>query len=87
VASYLPILRLISISLKKNYYVILKIRTPNLETFEQLFIVSDKDIIRLARQSGATETYTRMIFETILEEQRTLDELAQEHSTGAPDAL
>ena len=58
-----------------------------METFEQLFIVSDKDIIRLARQSGATETYTRMIFETILEEQRTLDELAQEHSTGAPDAL
>jgi hypothetical protein len=37
----------------------------------------DKDIIRLARQSGATETYTRMIFETILEEQRTLEEPAQ----------
>ena len=33
----------------------------------------DKDIIRLARHWGATETYTRMIFETILEEQRTLD--------------
>jgi len=32
-----------------------------------------KDIIRLARHWGATETYTRMIFETILEEQRTLD--------------
>ena len=47
----------------------------------------DKDIIRLARQSGATETYTRMIFETILEEQRTLEEPAQEHSTEAPDAL
>jgi hypothetical protein len=47
----------------------------------------DRDIIRLARQSGATETYTRMIFETILEEQRTLEELAQEPSTGAPDAL
>jgi hypothetical protein len=47
----------------------------------------DKDIIRLARQSGATETYTRMIFETILEEQRTLEEPTQEHSTGAPDAL
>jgi hypothetical protein len=47
----------------------------------------DKDIIRLARQSGATETYTRMIFETILEEQRTLEKLAQGHSTGAPDAL
>jgi hypothetical protein len=43
----------------------------------------NKDIIRLARQSGATETYTRMIFETILEEQRTLEELAQEHSTDA----
>jgi hypothetical protein len=28
-----------------------------------------------------------MIFETILEEQRTLEELAQGHSTGAPDAL
>ena len=47
----------------------------------------DKDIIRLARQSGATETYTRMIFETILEEQRTPDEPAQDPSTGAPDAL
>ena len=47
----------------------------------------DKDIIRLARHWGATETYTRMIFETILEEQRTLEELAQDHSTGAPDAL
>ena len=47
----------------------------------------DKDIIKLARQSGATETYTRMIFETILEEQRTLEELAQEPSTWPPDAL
>ncbi len=47
----------------------------------------DKDIIRLARQTGATETYTRMIFETILEEQRTLEKPAQGHSTGAPDAL
>jgi len=36
----------------------------------------DKDIIRLARHWGATETYTRMIFETILEEQRTPDELS-----------
>jgi len=36
-----------------------------------------KDIIRLARHWGATETYTRMIFETILEEQRTLEEPAQ----------
>jgi hypothetical protein len=41
----------------------------------------DKDIIRLARQSGATETYTRMIFETILEEQRTLEKPSQGHST------
>jgi hypothetical protein len=47
----------------------------------------NKDIIRLARHWGATETYTRMIFETILEEQRTLMKEAQEHSTGAPDAL
>jgi len=47
----------------------------------------DKDIIRLARHWGATETYTRMIFETILEEQRTPDEPSQEPSTGAPDAL
>jgi hypothetical protein len=47
----------------------------------------DKDIIRLARQSGATETYTRMIFETILEEPRTLEKPSQGHSTGAPDAL
>ena len=47
----------------------------------------DKDIIRLARHWGATETYTRMIFETILEEQRTLEEPAQGPSTGAPDAL
>ena len=39
----------------------------------------DKDIIRLARQTGATETYTRMIFETILEEQRTLEKLVQGH--------
>jgi hypothetical protein len=37
----------------------------------------DKDIIRLARHWGATETYTRMIFETILEEQRTLEKPAQ----------
>jgi hypothetical protein len=47
----------------------------------------DKDIIRLARQSGATETYTRMIFETILEEPRTPEELAQTPSTGAPASL
>ena len=47
----------------------------------------DKDIIRLARHWGATETYTRMIFETILEEQRTLEELAQTPSTRSPDAL
>jgi len=47
----------------------------------------DKDIIKLARQSGATETYTRMIFEIILEEQRTLEEPSQEPSIGAPDAL
>jgi hypothetical protein len=47
----------------------------------------DKDIIRLARHWEKTETYTRMIFETILEEQRTLEELAQDPSTGAPDAL
>ena len=47
----------------------------------------DKDIIRLARHWGATETYTRMIFETILEEQRTLEEPSQDPSTGAPDAL
>jgi hypothetical protein len=46
-----------------------------------------KDIIRLARHWGATETYTSMIFETILEEQRTLEKLAQTPSTGAPDAL
>ena len=36
-----------------------------------------KDIIRLARHWGATETYTRMIFETILEKQGTLEEPAQ----------
>lgn len=47
----------------------------------------DKDIIRLARQSGATETYTRMIFETILEEQRTLEELAQDPTNPPVDAL
>ena len=50
-------------------------------------MTKEKDIIRLARHWGATETYTRMIFETILEEQRTVEELSQEHSTGAPDAL
>jgi hypothetical protein len=47
----------------------------------------DKDIIRLARHWEKTETYTRMIFETILEEQRTLEEPSQEHSTGALFAL
>ena len=47
----------------------------------------DKDIIRLARQSGATETYTRMIFETILEEQRTLDKPAHKNPQDPPDAL
>jgi len=47
----------------------------------------DKDIIRLARHWEKTETYTRMIFETIFEEQRTLEKPAQDHSTGAPDAL
>jgi hypothetical protein len=47
----------------------------------------DKDIIRLARHWGATETYTRMIFETILEEQRTPEQLSQGLPTGAPDAL
>ena len=61
--------------------------TPNLETFEQLLIFSDKDIIRLARHWGATETYTRMIFETILEEQRTLPELAQDPTKTPVDAL
>jgi hypothetical protein len=58
-----------------------------LETFEQLLIFSDKDIIRLARHWGAAETYTRIIFETILEEQRTLPELAQRHPQDPPDAL
>ena len=47
----------------------------------------DKDIIRLARHWGATETYTRMIFETILEEQRTLEELAQDPTNPPVDAL
>jgi hypothetical protein len=47
----------------------------------------DKDIRILARHWEKTETYTRMIFETILEEQRTLEEPSQGHSTGAPDAL
>jgi hypothetical protein len=37
----------------------------------------NKDIIRLARHWEKTETYTRMIFETILEEQRTLEEPSQ----------
>jgi hypothetical protein len=41
----------------------------------------DKDIIRLARHWEKTETYTRMIFETILEEQRTLEKPAQGHFT------
>ena len=58
-----------------------------METFEQLLIFSDKDIIRLARHWGATETYTRMIFETILEEQRTLSKLAQDPTNPPVDAL
>jgi hypothetical protein len=47
----------------------------------------DKDIIRLARHWGATETYTRMIFETILEDQRTLEKLAHKNPQDPPDAL
>jgi hypothetical protein len=42
----------------------------------------DKDIIRLARHWGATETYARMIFETIPEEQRTLEEPSQTPPQG-----
>ena len=47
----------------------------------------DKDIIRLARHWEKTETYTRMIFETILEEQKTLPKLAQRHPKTPYNAL